>query len=343
MSPPRRSACAGADDLWATPSNERRAHGKRARSTDTDYKASPTGRPARLYNPTHSPSPRDTKRRTKLVVSPNRCSLRIDVAATHRVEPRASTCVLRPTSLPQRPAPCSPPNTTSPTGPTSPCSSVGSTLGSCLKTSTEPDHTRPAKRARVRFTEDVKVHDGLCCANRIFDELVWEQVTTYNLSCGDDVVCIVQRHLEDEEHAAVRAGSSHARQRSASTDSEGSCDAPALAVPTLAQALTTLQQQTLDLGTRIAKAEQRAHKGCGASARPSSRDVSVPVLPRGGGLAAKLTHAHLRPILRLAEMVQEALEDVLSGDLPDSDSLDMGRCRDTRSDSEDSAPAVDFE
>lgn len=324
VSPRPPSSCtadAVANDLWSTPANERR--GKRARSSDFDYDTAQQrscgfGRPSERGRRRLSCNSTTAKAGASA-----RCSLRIDIAATHRIEPRASTCVVRPKSFPPRvssplanklagddlsdrdcrfSAGSDAGSDTASDGSGSPCASVAS--------SGADSESAPLrrKRRRVRFGFGVKVHDGLCCANRIFDELVWEQVTTVNIASPDDVIRVVQAHLEREEQAARRASAVAPRNRACSavsTDSDESEDG----VPSLAQALTSLQRQTLDLGRRIAEADREA--SCDASSLGfggSSSEVSVPVLPRGGGLAAKLTPRHLQLVMLLAEYVQEALE-----------------------------------
>ena len=306
--PPSESA-----SLWATPVSESR--GKRSRCANSELSLDSVSSPPRLYSPS-TPSPcqkRRVSRQQRAPGSPS--SLRIDVAATHQAVPRTSTCVVRPSALPRRVShPASPSHAMSPVPPASPCSTVSSQGGSCLKT--RHPHSRPASKGRrIRFAADVKAHDGLCCANRIFDELVWEHMTTLDIACGDDVVAVVRRHLAADIEAADRA---HGRARcvsGASTDSEQSeFGSDGDGATTLGQALSQLQQQTLDLGSRIAAAERSDASGAQAS---------VPVLPHGGGYAAKLTPKHLSLVLSLAEMVQQALEDaLLSIHLPAESSVD---------------------
>ena len=329
------TAAAGAQDLWSTPANERR--GKRARSSDLDYDTV-------QQRSAFSRSAERGRRRlscnsTVKTGASARCSLRIDIAATHRIEPRASTCVVRPKSLPPRVA--SPLasklagddlsdrdcrfNAGSDAGSDTAFDGSGSPCPSVASSGADSEAPMRRKRRRVRFGFDVKAHDGLCCANRIFDELVWEHVATRSITSPDDVIAVVRAHLQREAQAVRRASAMAPRDRACSavsTDSDESEDG----VPSLAQALTSLQRQTLDLGRRIAEADREA--SCQASALGfggSSYEVSVPVLPRGGGLAAKLTAEHLRFVMLLAEYVQEALEITTSGAYDDfsSDELEV--------------------
>lgn len=209
-----------------------------------------------------------------------------------------------------------------------------------LEATTACSSPLPSPGRQVRFGFGVKRHDGVCLVNRIFDDLVWDHISVSPYSTPAQVMRVVVTHLNREldvlccnANGGAGNGSHRNSSRNSGTANKGSVgvaskpcpsqlmrarstsaastdsDSDEPQVPSVSQLLHSLHHLANDLCQRITSAVAR-------SPPFQLHSVSVPVLPRGGGYAAKLSFSHLRYVEVLATLLAEAHRSPATTPLP---------------------------